>query len=223
MVLRTFPTALIYNPTSLGECGEELLSDSSQLQKWTYLQVLSHLGHSSSDVVTDLITRAQQGNILSPSRYCSSLIEWGHKLGISLSRAQPTALPQGVTDFLQAVTSKGPITIYTELSFELIRKPLLAALSLSRTNQTAQYGRGATGIYIPLSAGHPALALQLTTQTGRATDAYYQELLGTAMGALMVQHHAIHAYSGCHPSLSTPWDHRLVGSKMVPSLTALGS
>ncbi len=34
---RTFPTALIYTPPSLGGCGEEWISDTSQLQKWTYL------------------------------------------------------------------------------------------------------------------------------------------------------------------------------------------
>ncbi len=91
--------------------------------------------------------------------------------------------------------------IYTDGSFELVRVQLLAALKLSRTDQTAQYGRGATGIYIQPTGGHPALALQLTTPTGRATDAYYQELLGTAMGALMVQHNTICAYSDCQAAI----------------------
>ncbi len=60
---------------------------------------------------------------------------------------------------------------------------MLHALTLSRSDQVAQYGRGATGIYLPPTEGRSALALQLTTPIGRATDAYYQELLGTAMGA----------------------------------------
>jgi hypothetical protein len=176
---------LIYTPTSLGGCGEELISDTSQLQKWTYLQLVSHLGAASSAVVTDLITRAQQNSILSPSRYCSSLLEWSQLLDISLTRSATAELPQGVTDFLQAVRTKEQVTIFTDGSFELVKVPLLSALTLSRSDQITQFGRGATGIYIPPSEGHPALALQLTTPTGRATDAYYQELLGTAMGALM--------------------------------------
>jgi hypothetical protein len=51
------------------------------------------------------------------------------------------------------------------------------------------------------SASHPAIALQLTTPLGRATDAYYQELLGTAMGALMVQHTPVNAYSDCQAAI----------------------
>ncbi len=57
----TFPTALIYTPTSLGGCGEERISDTSQLQNGhTYLQLVSHLSTLSAAVVTDLIQRAQQ-------------------------------------------------------------------------------------------------------------------------------------------------------------------
>ena len=126
---------MIYTPTSLGGCGEELISDTSQLQKWTYLQLVSHLGAASSAVVAALISRAQQNNILSPSRYCSSLLEWSQLIGLSLTRASPAELPQGVTDFLQAVTNKDKIILYTDGSFELVRIPLLAALTLSRTDQ----------------------------------------------------------------------------------------
>ena len=39
------------------------------------------------------------------------------------------------------------------------------------------------------------------TPLGRATDAYYQELLGTAMGALMVQHTTVNAYSDCQAAI----------------------
>ncbi len=88
--------------------------------------------------------------------------------------------------------------MYTDGSFELVRVPMLAALFLSsRTDQTDQYERGATGIYIPPTGSHSALALQLTTPIGRAMDAYYQELLGTTLGALMVQQNTISAYLDC--------------------------
>ena len=136
-----------------------------------------------------------------PSRYCSSLLEWSQLIGLSLTRAPRAELPQGVTDFIQAVSTRNQVTIYTDGSFELVRVPLLAALTLSRTDQTAQYGRGATGIYIPPDEDQTALALQLTTPLGRATDAYYQELLGTAMGALLVQHNTIRAYSDCQAAI----------------------
>ena len=162
---------------------------------------MAHLGNSSSQVVEDLICRAQRNTILSPSRYCSSLLDWGRQLGLSLSNPPPTPLPQGVVDFIAALTAKGQVTVYTDGSFELVRVPLLSALTLSKTDQTAHYGRGATGIYVPPSASHPAIALQLTTPLGRATDAYYQELLGTAMGALMVQHTPINAYSDCQAAI----------------------
>jgi hypothetical protein len=198
---RTFPTALIYTPTSLGGCGEERISDTAQLQKWTYLQLVAHLGDSSSQVVEDLICRAQRNTILSPSRYCSSLLDWGHQLGLSLSKPTPTPLPQGVVDFITALADMGQVTVYTDGSFELVRVPLLSALTLSKTDQTTHYGRGATGIYVPSSARHPAIALQLTTPLGRATDAYYKELLGTAMGALMVQHTPVNAYSDCQAAI----------------------
>jgi hypothetical protein len=158
-----------------------------------------HLGNSSSQ--DDLICRAQRNTILSPSRYCSSLFDWDHHLGLSLARSNPTHLPQGVVDFIQALTNKGQVTVYTDSFIKFMRVPLLAALTLSKTDQTAQYGRGATSIYVPPSTGHPAIELQLTTPLGRATNAYYQELLGKAMGALMVQHAPICAYSDCQAAI----------------------
>ncbi len=90
---RTFPTTLIYTPTSLGGCGEELICDTFQLQKWTYLQLVSHLGVTSLAVVTVLICRAQQNTISSPSRYCSSLLDWSQQIGLSLTRAPSAELP----------------------------------------------------------------------------------------------------------------------------------
>jgi hypothetical protein len=95
---------------------------------------------------------------------------------------------------------------------------LLAALILSKTDQTAQYGRGAAGIYVPPTAGHPELALQLTAPLGRATDAYYQEILGTAMGALMLQSMPIWIAKQPYAASdmpTIPWEHQLVNSNMA--------
>ena len=87
------------------------------------------------------------------------LLDWGHQLGLSLSKSNPTPLPRGVLDFIEALHTKGQVTVYTDGSFELVRVPLLSALTLSKTDLTAQFGRGATGVYVPPSAGHPAMAL----------------------------------------------------------------
>ena len=102
---------------------------------------------------------------------------------------------------MEAAANPDHVTVYTDGSFDLVRVPLLASLTMSRTDLTAQYGRGATGIYVPPSQGRPALALQLTTPVRQATDAYYQELLGTAMGALLVQNTPTHAYSDCQAAI----------------------
>lgn len=72
----THVSYLIYIPTSIGECDDENTSDTSQTQKWTYLQSVAHLGTFSFNLATDLITRTQEGTIVAPTRYCSSLLEW---------------------------------------------------------------------------------------------------------------------------------------------------
>ncbi len=102
---------------------------------------------------------------------------------------------------MEAAANPAQVTVYMNRSVDLVRVFHLASLTLSRTDQTAQYGRGATGIYVPPSQGRPALALQLTTPMGRVTDAYYQKLLGTAMEALLVQNTPTHAYSDCQAAI----------------------
>ncbi len=54
------------------------------------------------------------------------------------------------------------------------------------------------GCYLPSTDGPPALALlQLSTPPGRATDAYYQKLMGMAIRALMFQHMPVQIFSDC--------------------------
>jgi hypothetical protein len=197
----TFPTALIYTPISMGGCGEERISDSAQLQKWTYLQSVAHLVAHSSQVVTELIQRAVNNTITEPTRYCTSLLEWGKLRGLTLSRMHATTIPASVMAFIEAAPGTSPVTIYSDGSFEQVDVPLRDALATTRTDQTSTYGRGATGIYTPSNGSRPALALKLVTPVGRATDAFYQELLGIALGALMSQHMPIEAYSDCEAAI----------------------
>ena len=110
-------------------------------------------------------------------------------------------LPREVREFLTAVSRPERVTIYTDGSFELVHVPLISALTQSSAEKIAMYGRGATGIYVPPTDDRPALALQLITPPGRATDAYYQELLGTALGSLMVQDMAVQAFSDCQSAI----------------------
>jgi hypothetical protein len=56
---RSFPADLIYAPDDVGGCGESRLSDIAQLQKWQYLDSVTHLGQGHADAVTALIVRAQ--------------------------------------------------------------------------------------------------------------------------------------------------------------------
>lgn len=96
---RTYPTDLIYSPIQLGGCGESRLSDTAQLQKWQYLHSTSHLGSCSADVVTELLQRAQLASATDPSYFCTSLIDWGRRMGLTLGQAPTTALPQAILSF----------------------------------------------------------------------------------------------------------------------------
>jgi hypothetical protein len=65
-----------------------------------------------------------------------------------------------------------------------ITAPLIDALSLSSTALTHTFGKAATAVYLP-AVHDEALALIISTPARAATDAYYQELLGTSMSALL--------------------------------------
>jgi hypothetical protein len=79
---RTFLGDLIYAPHSMGGCGEMRISDSAQLQKWSYLQSVSHNNFASTKVVTALIERAQQAPSNSPTHtiqvYSNGVRTWGY-------------------------------------------------------------------------------------------------------------------------------------------------
>jgi hypothetical protein len=55
--------------------------------------------------------------------------------------------------------------------------PLLELLTRHTADLTASYAVAATGVYLPPANGQPAVALRISTPTGCASDAYYQELL----------------------------------------------
>ncbi len=52
-------------------------------------------------------------------------------------------------------------------------------------------------MYLPSSNGAPSLALLIRTPKERASDAYYQELLGTSVLMLLAQETPIDAFSNC--------------------------
>jgi hypothetical protein len=95
----------------------------------------------------------------------------------------------------------GPIDLYSDGSFDVSSAPLSDALTEPRRNLTLQYGRAATGVYIPASGAHPAHAMQLLTPRGKASDAFYQELLGIAVGTLLAQTNEVTAYSDCQSAI----------------------
>jgi hypothetical protein len=97
---RTFPTDLIYAPENLGGCGETRISDNAQLQKWTYLHSVAHLGRHSADTVSALLQRALTVDPTSPTVYCTSLIDWGCRMGLTLRQAPKVDLPEVVLSFI---------------------------------------------------------------------------------------------------------------------------
>jgi hypothetical protein len=197
---RTFPSALIYAPENVGGCGEARISDAAQLQKWKYLHTVAHLGSKSADVVSDLLLRAQQATPMDPTVYCTSLVEWGTRMGLSLSQAPYVALPQPLLDFFMCAAAPCPRRVYTDGSFT-VDAPLLDVLSLSTPELTHAHGQAATGVYLPPSQGKEALALIVRTPSQVATDAYYQELLGTTISMLLSRHTPLLAFSDCSSAI----------------------
>jgi hypothetical protein len=193
---RTFPADLIYAPEDVGGCGESRLSDIAQLQKWQYLNSITHLGQDHADAVTALIVRAQQTLVTDPPFYCSSLIAWGRKMGLTLHRAQATELPYALSSFIAAAVATETRKCYSDGSFA-IEASLLDTLTLSSTVLTRKNAVAATGIYLPPTANSAALALLIRTLCDMATDAYYQELLGVSVTTLLSLNTSLEAYSDC--------------------------
>jgi hypothetical protein len=174
---RSFPADLIYAPEDVGGCGESRLSDIAQLQKWHYLNSVAHLGQGQADTVTALIQRAQHALVTDPSFYCSSLVAWGKRMGLTLHQAPASEIPHALSSFLTAASTGRPRKCYSDGSFAL-HASLLDTLTLSPSDLTRQSAVAATGIYLPPSLNSEALALVIHTPCESATDAYYQELLG---------------------------------------------
>ncbi len=91
----TFPSDLIYAPEDMGGCGETRISDAVQLQKWTYLHSLAHTGCTS--VVTSMLQRALTASITDRSVYCTSLVAWGRRMGLTLYQAPPAPIPHALS------------------------------------------------------------------------------------------------------------------------------
>jgi hypothetical protein len=197
---RSFPTDLIYSPVNLGGCGETRISDAAQLQKWKYLHSTSHLGRAPTEVVTELLDRAIHADITAPSYYCTSLVEWGRRMGLDLLQAQPAQMPSTLLAFLNKAVTPTTRPVYTDGSFS-VHAPLLASLTQPQDRLTNGYSTAATGVYLPQSNGSPPLALFIRTPAANATDAYYQELLGITISMLLAQDTPTAAYSDCSSAI----------------------
>lgn len=99
---QSFPVDLIYAPEDVGGCGESRLSDIAQLQKWQYLNFITHLGQGHADTMTALIIRAQYAD---SSFYGSSIIALGRRMGLSLHQALVSEIPPALSSFLSAVST----------------------------------------------------------------------------------------------------------------------
>ena len=198
---QTFPGGLIYAPIEMGGCGEMRINDIAQMQKWTYLQSVAHTNRHSRHIVGSLIDRALFETLVSPTFYCSSLLEWGRTIGLELYETRRQRMPEAMASFLRTIALLGPIDLYSDGSFDISSAPLSDALTEHRRNLTLQYGRAATGVYIPASGAHPAHAMQLLMPRGKASDAFYQELLGIDVGTLLAQTNEVTAYSDCQSAI----------------------
>ncbi len=209
----------------LGGCGETRISDATQLQKWQYLQSTSHLGRTSGDATTELIDRAINADITAPSDYCSSLVDSGRRLGIDMRRQPVTPMPSALTTFINKAVTTTTRPVYTD-SFFTVNDPLLASLTLPPAMLTRGYLLAAMGMYFPQHEGSPPLALLIRTPTASATDAYYLELLGTAILMKLAQAVPITAYSDCSSALTKRkpfWVQRSSICSMAPSSWASGT
>jgi hypothetical protein len=97
--------------------------------------------------------------------------------------------------------------------------PLIHTLFLSLTALTQTYVKAATtAVYLPAVHDADALALIIRTPARAATDAYYQELLGTSLSILLSEHTCTHSHPcffltaplrfAAHTKHYTPWDLR---------------
>jgi hypothetical protein len=201
---RTYPSALIYAPEDMGECGESRISDIAQIQKWTYLHSTAHLNQTSSLVVSSLLRCAMIATITDHSYYCFSLIAWGRQMSLTLTQSSGVPLPTALVSFMSAANSVTPQQVYTD-GFFALHAPLMAMLARSTLELAAKHSVAATGVYLPPIQGKPAVALRISTAPEDATDAYYQELLGISILALLARTMPIHAFSDCLCNIpSTP-------------------
>jgi hypothetical protein len=106
---RTFPSDLIYAPEEMGGSRESRISDAAQMQKWTYFHSLAHIGHPSATVVTSMLKRALTATITDKPVYCTSLVAWGRRMGLTLS-----PIPYALSQFIAATSTTAPRPVYTD-------------------------------------------------------------------------------------------------------------
>jgi hypothetical protein len=188
---------LIYAPLEVGGCGKQRISDAAQLQKWSYLNSVCLLNPASKAVVSSLLHRSLNASPTDPPRYCTSLVQWGAAIGLSLSLSPHTPMPPVIEAFRHTVATLGNVDLYSDGSFAIHNPPLFSQLTQSRISQTRDHGVDATGIYIHPKQSLPPMALKLVAPPGRSPDPFYHELLlGIAVGAWLTSGNTL-ARSDC--------------------------
>jgi hypothetical protein len=148
------------------------ISNTAQLQKWQYLHSLAHLGHGTPHTVTALLRGAIDATASDPSYFCTSLVEWGAKMCLTLHQAKSEPFPPPLQQFFTQASQRPISKVYTDGSFT-IDAPLLESLALPAHELTSRYSKSATGVYLPPVGDMNALALLLDTPRTQATNAYY--------------------------------------------------
>ncbi len=120
----------------------------------------------------------------------------GRRIGLRLSQAPFTTLPSEVVAFMAKAVSQHARPVYTDGSF--------VGLPPSLTALTHTFGKAATAVYLPAVYDAEALALIIRTPVRAAIDAYYQELLGTSMSILLLEHTTVLAFSDCSSAICRP-------------------
>jgi hypothetical protein len=170
---RTFPSDLIYASEDVGGCGESHISDAATLQKWTYLHSLAHDGHPSANVVTSLLQRALTASITDQPVYCTSLVDWGRRMGLTLHQASPAPIPPALSQFIAATFTATSPPVYSNNGSFTVDPPLLVMLTRLPADLVTKHAVAVSGVYLPPAHGLPGAALRITTRTSSASNAYY--------------------------------------------------
>lgn len=125
----------------MGGWGEARISDAylhSLIIKWTYLHSLTHNVGTSAGAVTCLLKWALTSSIMDPLVYCTSLVDWGKRMGLTLHQAPTVTIPIDLFCFLAPMHTAVPRPIYSDGCFA-VDASLLVTFTQSPTDLTRNY------------------------------------------------------------------------------------